>query len=51
MDYIGGCQLVARANDNTDIPTSEGIGIDLGLRFVICSDGNTYKNINTKQTK
>ena len=33
--------------DNTDIPTSEGIGIDLGLKdLAICSDGNTYKNIN-----
>ena len=34
-------------DDNTDIPTSEGIGIDLGLTdLAICSDGNTYKNIN-----
>lgn len=34
-------------DDNTDIPTSEGIGIDLGLKdLAICSDGNTYKNIN-----
>ena len=33
--------------DNINIPTSEGIGIDLGLKdFAICSDGNTYKNIN-----
>ena len=32
---------------NTDIPTSEGIGIDLGLKdLAVCSDGNTYKNIN-----
>ena len=32
---------------NTDIPTSEGIGIDLGLKdLAMCSDGNTYKNIN-----
>ena len=34
-------------DDNTDIPTSEGIGIDLGLKdLAVCSDGNTYKNIN-----
>ena len=33
--------------DNTTIPTKEGIGIDLGLKdLAICSDGNTYKNIN-----
>ena len=34
-------------NDNPDIPSKEGIGIDLGLKdLAICSDGNTYKNIN-----
>ena len=34
-------------DDNTNIPTSEGIGIDLGLKdLAICSDGNIYKNIN-----
>ena len=34
-------------DDNADIPTSEGIGIDLGLKdLAVCSDGNTYKNIN-----
>ena len=34
-------------NDNPDIPTNEGIGVDLGLKdLAICSDGNTYKNIN-----
>ena len=33
--------------DNTDIPSNEGIGIDLGLKdLAVCSDGNTYKNIN-----
>lgn len=35
--------------DNTQIykPTNEGIGIDLGIKeFAICSDGNTFKNIN-----
>ena len=38
-------------DDNPDIPTKEGIGIDLGLKdLAICSDGNTYQNIN-KTTK
>ena len=33
--------------NSADIPTNEGIGIDLGLKdLAICSDGNTYKNIN-----
>ena len=33
--------------DNTEIPVNEGIGIDLGVKdLAICSDGNTYKNIN-----
>ena len=34
-------------DDNNSIPTNEGVGIDLGLKdLAICSDGNTYKNIN-----
>ena len=40
--------------ENNDIPTNEGIGMDLGLKdLAICSDGNTYKNINktSKVTK
>ena len=33
--------------DCTTLPTNEGIGIDLGIKdLAICSDGNTYKNIN-----
>ena len=33
--------------DNINIPTNEGIGIDVGLKdLAICSDGNTYRNIN-----
>lgn len=38
---------------NTAIPQSEGIGIDLGIKdLAICSDENTYKNINkTKKVK
>ena len=34
----------------TVIPQNQGIGIDLGIKdLVICSDGNTYKNINKTQ--
>ena len=34
-------------DDETCIPSNEGIGIDLGLKdLAICSDGNTYTNIN-----
>ena len=35
-------------DDNTNAPPkSEGVGIDLGLKnLAICSDGNTYTNIN-----
>ena len=34
-------------NNTNSPPISEGIGIDLGLTdLAICSDGNTYKNIN-----
>lgn len=33
--------------DSTDIPTNEGIGIDLGIKdLAVCSNGYTYKNIN-----
>lgn len=33
--------------DSVDIPKSEGVGIDLGIKdLAICSDGNKYKNIN-----
>ena len=33
--------------DNTDIQSNEGIGIDLGLKdLAICSNGNIYQNIN-----
>ena len=39
--------------DNSEIPTNKGIGIDLGIKdLAICSDSNTYKNINkTKEVK
>lgn len=34
-------------NENIQKPTNQGIGIDLGIKdLAICSDGNTYKNIN-----
>ena len=33
--------------DNIDIPSNEGIGIDLGLKdLAVCSNGNIYQNIN-----
>ena len=33
--------------NDTNIPQNKGIGIDLGLNdLAVCSDGNTYKNIN-----
>ena len=36
--------------NNKEIPVNEGIGIDLGVKdLAICSDGNTYKNINKTQ--
>ena len=39
-------------DDNTENipPLNEGIGIDLGIKdLAVCSDGNTYKNINKTQ--
>ena len=39
-------------DDNTKNtpPLNEGIGIDLGIKdLAVCSDGNTYKNINKNQ--
>lgn len=36
--------------DSVTLPSNEGIGIDLGIKdLAICSDGNTYKNINKSQ--
>lgn len=33
--------------DSTDIPSNEGIGIDVGIKdLAVCSDGHTYQNIN-----
>ena len=37
-------------DNNTDVPSNEGVGIDLGIKdLAVCSDGNTYKNINKAQ--
>lgn len=39
--------------ESAEVPTNNGIGIDLGIKdLAICSDNNTYKNINkTKEVK
>ena len=39
--------------DNIELPINNGVGIDLGIKdLAICSDNNTYKNINkTKEIK
>lgn len=35
------------ASNNTELPQSDGIGIDLGIKHLaVCSDKNTYENIN-----
>ena len=35
---------------STTLPSNDGIGIDLGIKdLAICSDNNTYKNINKTQ--
>ena len=37
-------------NDNSNIQSTEGVGIDLGIKdLAVCSDENTYKNINKTQ--
>ena len=37
-------------DDNTSLPSNEGIGIDLGIKnLATCSDKNVYKNINKTQ--
>lgn len=40
-------------NDSVEVPTNEGIGIDLGIKdLAICSDGHVYRNINkTREVK
>ena len=37
--------------ENQEQSTNKGIGVDIGIKdLAICSDGNTYKNINKTQT-
>ena len=45
--------VVIEVENSNEIPTNEGIGIDLGVKdLAICSDGNIYRNINkTKEVK
>ena len=40
-------------NENTQQPTNQGIGIDLGIKnLAVCSNGEVYRNINkTKKVK
>ena len=39
--------VAIEVEDSTEIPTNEGVGIDLGIKdLAICSDGNVYRNIN-----
>ena len=34
-------------DENDNLPINDGVGIDLGIKdLAICSDGNSYKNIN-----
>lgn len=43
--------LVEETDVEASKPTNEGIGVDLGLKdFAICSNGNTFKNINKTST-
>lgn len=54
--FDGLCWYVSvgiECEDNTNIPTGDGVGIDLGLKdLATCSDRNVYKNINkTKKVK
>ena len=37
-------------DDNTNLPSNEGIGIDLGIKdLAICSNGTIYENMNKRQ--
>ena len=48
FDGINGWLSVGvECSESIDIPKNDGIGIDLGIKdLAICSDKNTYKNIN-----
>ena len=38
-------------DENQEQPINDGVGIDIGIKdLAICSDGNTYKNINKTKT-
>lgn len=45
--------VAIEVDDSTEMPTNEGIGIDLGIKdLAICSNGNIYRNINkTKEVR
>ena len=48
--YVSVAIEVDDNTDNTTLTSNEGIGIDLGLKdLAICSDKNTYTNINKTQ--
>ena len=48
--YVSVAIEVDDNTDNTTLTSNEGIGIDLGVKdLAVCSDGNTYKNINKTQ--
>ena len=48
--YVSVAIEVNDNTDNTTLTSNEGIGIDLGVKdLAVCSDGNTYKNINKTQ--
>ena len=43
--------ISVKIEEPTNKPTNDGIGIDLGIKdLAICSDGNTYQNINKTET-
>nr|DAJ32357.1 MAG TPA: endonuclease [Caudoviricetes sp.] len=45
-----GVEIEDNDNDNANPQSNEGVGIDLGIKdLAICSDGNTYGNINKTQ--
>ena len=48
--YVSVSIEVDNDTENTTLTSNEGIGIDLGVKdLAVCSDKNTYKNINKTQ--
>ena len=48
--YVSVSIEVDNDTENTTLPSNEGVGIDLGIKdLAVCSDENTYKNINKTQ--